>query len=344
MNNEIGEIIEISHGGGGKRMDLLIKFLTSNIGLETFNQDIVGPNASDDSAVLPYNANNIVITTDSHTVDPIFFRGGNISDLSICGTVNDLTVMGAVPKYLTFGLIIEEGYKIEKLQQLARTLGDRCREANVRIVAGDTKVMPRGMISEIVMNTAGVGTLVREAPIQDAAAKSGDSIIITAPIGVHGTSLMSLREGIEFDTDLASDVASFWPSFENVIKNSGVHAMKDLTRGGMASGLSEIALKSNVCLEIYEDRVPIKEESQAICDILGLEIFEISGEGCAVIIVDNDNTDEILNELKTKNISKYAVKVGTVKESPKGKVHVITEIGGTRILDKPYGEPIPRVC
>lgn len=344
MNNDIGEIIEISHGGGGKRMDKLIRFLTSKIGISTLQEDIVGPNATDDSAVLAYSNDNIVLTTDSHTVDPIFFRGGNIADLSICGTVNDLTVMGAKPKYLTLGLIIEEGYPTEKLGVLATTLGVRCREANVRIVAGDTKVMPRGMISEIVMNTAGVGSLIRDIPIQDSAASIGDSIILTAPIGVHGTSLMSLREGIEFETDLASDVSSFWPSFETIVKNEGVHAMKDLTRGGFAAGLSEIATKSNVCLEIEEIRIPIKQESQAICDMLGLEIMEISGEGCAVVIVDAAHAEELLKELQSHNISRDAVIVGTVKESPQGKVHVITEIGGTRILDKPYGEPIPRVC
>lgn len=344
MNIEIGDIIEISHGGGGKRMDQLIRFISSNIGIESTEMDIVGPTASDDSAVISYSENNIVMTTDSHTVDPIFFRGGNIADLSVCGTVNDLTVMGAIPKFLTLGLIIEEGYKTEKLGELAKTLGERCREASVRIVAGDTKVMPRGMISEIVMNTAGVGSLVRESPIQDSEAQIGDVVILTAPIGVHGTSLMSLREGIEFDTDLSSDVASFWPAFENIVKNEAVHAMKDLTRGGLAAGLSEIATKSKVCLEINEVDVPIKEESQAICDILGLEIMEISAEGCAVMVVDERKSDEILLELHKHSISQNAIIVGRVKNNPKGRVYVITEIGGTRILDKPYGEPIPRVC
>jgi hydrogenase expression/formation protein HypE len=344
MSSEIGKIIEISHGGGGKRMDQLISFLSSKIGIKTEAEDIVSPKATDDSAVLAYNENNIVITTDSHTVDPIFFRGGNISDLSICGTINDLTVMGAMPKFLTLGLIIEEGFETEKLGILAETLGKRCRDANVRIVAGDTKVMPRGMLSEIVMNTAGVGTMMRNPPIEDSAAKVGDLVILTAPIGVHGTSLMSLREGIEFETDLPSDVASFWPSFEKIVLNEGVHAMKDLTRGGLAAGLSEIAIKSEICIEIEETLIPIREESQAICDMLGLEILEISGEGCAVLVVDPKAGQNILNELRSKDIGKNAVIVGKIKENPKGRVHVLTDIGGTRILDKPYGEPIPRVC
>lgn len=344
MSNEIGKIIEISHGGGGKRMDQLISFLSAKIGIYAADEDIVSPKATDDSAILPYDSDNIVMTTDSHTVDPIFFRGGNISDLSICGTVNDLTVMGAIPKYLTLGVIIEEGFETEKLGVLAETLGKRCREANVRIVAGDTKVMPRGMLSEIVMNTSGVGTLIRERPIMDSAAKPGDLVILTAPIGVHGTSLMSLREGIEFETDLPSDVASFWPSFEDIVTNEGVHAMKDLTRGGLAAGLSEIAIKSKICIEIEETLIPIREESQAICDMLGLEILEISGEGCAVLVVSPGAGEELLQQLRLKQISRNAVIVGTIKEDPKGRVHVLTDIGGTRILDKPYGEPIPRVC
>jgi hydrogenase expression/formation protein HypE len=338
------EFIEISHGGGGKRMDRLIAFLSQKMGLSNADSDTIGPLAADDSAVVEFLSDQLVLTTDSHTVDPDFFRGGNIGDLSISGTVNDLTVMGAQPLYLTLGMIIEEGYSFEKLGKIASTIGEICRNAGVRIVCGDTKVMPKGTLSNIVLNTAGVGTLVRSTPIADSGAKPGDKVIITGPIGDHGTSLMSLREGLEFETTLESDVASFWPSFKDIVRDNAIHAMKDLTRGGLASAVNEIAAKSSVCLLLEEESIPIRQESQAIADILGLEIMEVSCEGSAVLCVDSSSADAILEEFRKFEISEMACIVGTVEEEPKGRVHVITDIGGTRILDKPYGEPIPRVC
>ncbi|MHA2404351.1 MAG: HypE family hydrogenase expression/formation protein [Candidatus Kariarchaeaceae archaeon] len=204
--------------------------------------------------------------------------------------------------------------------------------------------MPKGTLSNIVLNTAGVGTLVRSTPIADSGAKPGDKVIITGPIGDHGTSLMSLREGLEFETTLESDVASFWPSFKDIVRDNAIHAMKDLTRGGLASAVNEIAAKSSVCLLLEEESIPIRQESQAIADILGLEIMEVSCEGSAVLCVDSSSADAILEEFRKFEISEMACIVGTVEEEPKGRVHVITDIGGTRILDKPYGEPIPRVC
>ncbi|MHA2253977.1 MAG: hydrogenase expression/formation protein HypE [Candidatus Kariarchaeaceae archaeon] len=338
------EFVEISHGGGGKRMDQLISFISKHIGIEDAKNDTIGPNAADDSAVVDFPADKLVLTTDSHTVDPDFFRGGNIGDLSIAGTVNDLTVMGAQPVYLTLSMVIEEGYSFDKIGKIARTIRRLCEETGTRIVCGDTKVMPKGTVSNIVLNTAGVGQLVREKPIGDAQAKPGDIVIITGPIGDHGTALMSLREGLEFETTLVSDVAPFWPSFKNVVSDKRVHAMKDLTRGGLASGINEIAKKSGVCIVLDEDQIPIRPESQAIADILGLEILEVSCEGCAIMVIDSTAEKEIMEELKLHPISEYAAIVGRIVEEPKGRVHVKTEIGGTRILDKPYGEPIPRVC
>ncbi|MHA2170226.1 MAG: hydrogenase expression/formation protein HypE, partial [Candidatus Kariarchaeaceae archaeon] len=328
------EFVEISHGGGGKQMDRLIAFLSQKIGLENADSDTIGPLAADDSAVVdfPFPDNKLVLTTDSHTVDPIFFRGGNIGDLSISGTINDLTVMGAQPLYFTLSMIIEEGYSFEKLGKIATTIGEQCRDADVRIVCGDTKVMPKGTLSNIVLNTAGVGNLVRSIPIADSGAKVGDKIIITGPIGDHGTSLMSLREGLEFETTLESDVAPFWPSFKDIVSNQAIHAMKDLTRGGLASAVNEIAMKSNVCLLLEEELIPIRQESQAIADILGLEIMEVSCEGSAVLCVDPSSADALLQKFHKHKVSEMACIVGTVRENPKGRVHILTDIGGTRIL------------
>ena len=342
----IRKTIELSHGGGGKRMDQLIRFIAENIGLKDGSEDLVGPSRTDDSAVITWDStnNSLVFTTDSHTVEPVFFRGGNIGDLAVAGTVNDLVVMGAKPLYMTLGMIIEEGFSFDALATISETIGKRCRETGVRIVAGDTKVMPSGMLSDIVLNTAGIGTLIRETPIQDRNARPGDIIIVTGSIGDHGTSLMSLREGLKFDTDLASDVAPLWPALEKIVSDPRVHAMKDMTRGGFASAINEIAIKSQVALIVEEELIPVKPAAQAIADILGLEIMEVSCEGRALIIAEKDAEEDLIKELRRHSITRDAEVVGYVEKDPKGRVLVKTGIGGTRILDKPYGEPIPRVC
>ena len=345
MNNEQKQV-ELSHGGGGKRMDQLIQFIGQHMNLSNGKEDLIGPLATDDGAViaLPSSQNKIVLTTDSHTVDPVFFKGGNIGDLAVAGTVNDLVVMGAKPMYFTLGMIIEEGFLFDDLAKIAQSIGKGCQATGVRVVAGDTKVMPKHMLSNIVLNTAGFGILLRDQPLHDGNAKIGDSIIITGRIGDHGISLMALREGLKFETDLKSDVMPLWPVLEPVVRNPHVHVMKDLTRGGLASALNEIATKSKVCLVIEEDQIPVKPEAQAIADILGLELMEVSCEGKVVIIVDKEAEQEVLSYLRGQPETKDAAIIGHVKETPPKKVHVITEIGGTRVLDKPYGEPIPRVC
>ena len=338
------KIIDLSYNGGGKQMDKLVEFISTEIGILSDQTDIVGPEAKDDSAVLPFYSNNIVMTTDSHTVDPVFFQGGNIGDLAVCGTINDIVAMGAKPLYMTLGMVIEEGFTWDDLRVVCNTIGIRLREAGVRIVAGDTKVMPSGTISNIVLNTSCVGVLARDSPLSDSNAKIGDTVIITSEIGVHGTSLLALREGLKFETELESDVDHFWPYFENLIRIPGLHAMKDVTRGGLSSALNEIATKSKVCIEIIEENLPIKSESQAICDMLGLEIMEISGEGVYIIVCSSQSVSQILDILTSTPRLNSAAVIGFVKSSDIPQVHVKTKIGGTRLLDKPFGEPIPRVC
>ena len=346
MNNEENRIVELSHGGGGKRMDQLIHFISEKIGLTNDKGDLVGPKDTDDSAVIDLGnySSPIVLTTDSHTVDPVFFRGGNIGDLAVAGTVNDLVVMGAKPLYLTLGMIIEEGFPFSDLGKIAERIGELCRKTGVRVVAGDTKVMPKGMLSNIVLNTSGFGVLLRDAPLKDSNAKPGDIIIVTGSIGDHGSSLISLREGLQFETSLESDVMPLWPALKKIVKDPRVHAMKDMTRGGFASAANEIATKSNVCLEIEEEEIPIKPEAKAICEILGLEIMEVSCEGKVIIIADPSAEEDIMKELRSHSETKDAKVIGRVKEEPERKVLIKTSIGGTRILDKPFGEPIPRVC
>jgi hydrogenase expression/formation protein HypE len=340
------DTIDLSMNGGGKRMDLLIKFISDNIAITNDHNDIIGPQDADDSAVIQITANDprIVITTDSHTIDPLRFRGGDIGKLAICGTTNDLVVMGCKPLYITLSMIIEEGFSSITLAEICKSIRKELEKTNIRVVAGDTKIMPKGTLSGMIINTAGFGILEIDKPWNDASAEAGDVIIVSGSIGDHGTSLMAMREGIDLDTDLPSDVASLWPEFEDLHKLKGIKAMKDITRGGLSSCLAEIAMKSDVNIEIEETKLPIKPEAQAICDILGLEIMEISCEGRVIIIVSADETSEVLDVLSKYPVTKDATIIGKVNEKPKGIVYVKTEIGGTRIMDKPYGEPIPRVC
>ncbi len=343
LMDRLPEMVDLSMGGGGKRMDLLVSFIGRTIGIENSDHDIVGPKDMDDSAVLVFPSEKIVVTTDGHTVNPVFFPGGNIGDLAIAGTVNDLTVMGAKPLFLTLGMIIEEGFRMDALKTICETIGKRARETGVRIIAGDTKVMPKGAVNEIVLTTAGIGALLVDTPLKDSRAEIGDNVIVSGTIGDHGAALMALREGIDLDTSLQSDVSPVWPHFQNVITHPGVKCMKDITRGGLASALNHIASKSSCTLQIYENHVPIDERTKAICDILGLEPLEISSEGKVVIVCDKNATDDILKLLTNTELGKNAALIGSVVKG-KGEVHVKTSIGGTRILDKPYGEPIPRVC
>jgi len=343
---KIGDIIELSHGGGGQRMDVLIKYI-----LEIINQEVpdtvhFGSTEGDDGAMLELTgqSNKIVLSTDSHTVYPLFFRGGNLGDLSIVGTINDVVCMGAKPEFLTLGLIIEEGFAMDDLRKIVESMAARLKESGAIIVSGDTKVMPKGHLSGLVTNTAGYGRMVRDDPLSIANAREGDKIIISGPIGDHGASLMSLREGIDLDTDLLSDVIPFWPYMEEIIRDPRTHVVKDLTRGGLASAMSDIATASKKLLEIDEVAIPIRDSTQAVCDILGLEVMEISSEGKAVIFVAPEFEDECLKILHGTEFGRDAHSVGQVKSLPAGAVHIITEIGGTRLLAKPFGEPIPRVC
>jgi hydrogenase expression/formation protein HypE len=344
--SKVGDIVEISHGGGGKRMDTLIEFMLQCIHQRTSKNVVIGSSQGDDGAFLNFDhpIESIVMTTDSHTVSPLFFKGGNIGDLSIAGTINDVVVMGAEPKFFSLGVVIEEGFSMSELATIFETIGSRVEETGISIATGDTKVMPKGSMEGLVTNTTGIGVLVREQPLAITDAKVGDKIIISGTIGDHGASLMSQREGIDLDTDLNSDVSPFWPYFRDIVANPDVHVMKDLTRGGLASALNDIARASQVLLEIEEDLIPIRDETQAVCDILGLEVMEISSEGKAIIIVESNSAEGVLHELHRHELSRDAKIIGSVKANPKERVHVVTDIGGTRILDKPYGEPIPRVC
>jgi hydrogenase expression/formation protein HypE len=303
----------------------------------------IGLDEMDDGATLQLDDTKFIVCTDAHTIHPLFFPGGNIGTLTACGTVNDLSVMGAQPVAMTNTVIVEEGFEIDTLQTILKSLNDVIEPIGVAMIAGDTKVMPKSTLDSLVMSTTGIGAIYGNQPVADSGAQPGDDIIVTGPLGDHGTSLLAHREGLEFDTDLTSDVAPLWEPIRACLDVGGVHAMKDPTRGGTAVALNEIASKSAVEFEIQESRIPVRPAVISLCEILGLDALHMSCEGTAVLTVDSSNTDDILKALRNHGATKECRVIGSVTEG-KPRVVMNTEIGGRKIVQVPYGEPIPRVC
>ncbi|MFX0083470.1 MAG: hydrogenase expression/formation protein HypE [Candidatus Hodarchaeota archaeon] len=345
---ESSDVIRLAHGAGGVLQEKLIDFITKDIPFKKANNGI-GVEELDDGATIPLDGYNkeIVVTADGHTVFPLFFPGGDLGTLSVCGTVNDLIMMGAEPIALTSMIIIEEGFEFEKLGKLVNSMNLKTKEANIAIIAGDTKVMPRGTLNEIIIATTGIGIKDKSIKILDSHLKAGDKIILTGSIGDHGTALMASREGLNISTDLKSDISlllEIYNAIKHEINNNLIHAMKDPTRGGIAATLNDWAQKSNVSIWIEEEKVPVKKQVSAICDMLGLDPYNIACEGRALLAVDPAKSENVLEKIKSTQIGKEAKIIGEVKpENPK-RVLLRTIVGGTRFVDMPLGEPIPRIC
>jgi len=342
------EIIRLAHGAGGILQEKLIKFITQDISIKNINNGI-GVEELDDGATIPladYDK-EIVFTADGHTVYPLFFPGGDLGKLSVCGTVNDVLMMGAEPLGLTSCVIIEEGFKFSQLERIVKSFNKTASEANIAVIAGDTKVMPKGTLQDIIITTSGIGIKPKGLKITDNNLQVGDKIIITGSIGDHGTALMAKREGMNISTDLKSDVALLTDIFEALksdINHGKIHAMKDPTRGGIAGALNHWASKSDVSVWIEEKKVPIKRQVNAICDMLGLDPYNIANEGRALLAVDPNYVDEILNKIREIESGKKAQILGEVKDEDPKRVLLKTAVGGTRFVDMPLGEPIPRIC
>jgi hydrogenase expression/formation protein HypE len=334
--------IESAHGAGGKIMQRLLEdIVIPSFSIRRIGQ--IGLDEMDDGATLQTDGVNLIVCTDAHTVHPVVFPGGDLGKLTACGTINDLAVMGARPVAMTNTVVVEEGVEIQLLQSMLRSLNDVIEPLGVAMVAGDTKVMPPGTLDGIVMSTTGIGIPYLDHPISDSGAMVGDDIILTGPIGDHGTSLLAHREGLKFETDLVSDVAPLWEPIRSCLDTGGVHSMKDPTRGGTAVALNEIASKSRVEFELQEDKIPIRPAVQSLCNVLGLDPFHMSCEGTAIMSVDSKLTDDTLNALSKHKSTRDACVVGKVVKG-KGRVVMRTAIGGRKIIQVPYGEPIPRVC
>ena len=340
------EYIELSHGAGGLKMDVLLHAIQECFEKRVVPGDNLGMDAFDDGAIIkiPKSGDDIVLTTDGHTVDPLFFPGGNIGSLCICGTLNDLVMMGAEPIALTDAIILEEGFPFKDLERILKTMNEVCITNNVPIITGDTKVVPKGKIDKIMIATTGFGYRVSPKRILDSNVQVGDKIIVTGPVGSHGIAVMAFREGLEFQTMLQSDVAALAPLLLPIIKNIEIHAMKDPTRGGLASAINEWAEKSQVEIHLQQDAIPIDPAVQSAADMLGLDPLEITCEGRAIMAVPEENIDTVLHQLHEHPLGSQAAIIGEVKSNLSSKVFMETSIGGLRRLQKPLGELIPRVC
>ena len=334
--------ISMSHGAGGEMMQNLIsEIILSNIQKKSVNGG-VGLDDLDDAASIPLDGYEIVISTDGHTIDPLFFPGGDIGKLAISGTINDISVMGAKPLAIANAMIISEGFNSEELEQIIKSMNQVSQETGTSIITGDTKVMEQGKLDKMVITTTGIGIAKKGRIIRDNGLETGDKIILTGSIGDHGIALMAYREGFGFETSLKSDVAPIWEIVEAALKIGGVKAMKDPTRGGLANALNELAEKSSVGMIIDEDKIPIKEEVRAVSEMLGIDPYEVANEGKIVMGVEAELADDILKVIRR---TKYGAEAEIIGEVTEGK-HVIleTSLGGKRIIEAPIADPVPRVC
>jgi hydrogenase expression/formation protein HypE len=294
----------------------------------------------DDGAVIPLNGTNLVFTTDSHVVRPIFFPGGDIGRIAVCGTINDLAMMGGQPVALSCGMIIEEGFEVGDLARIVASMDEALGEAGANLVTGDTKVMEKGALDGIVINTAGIG--IAKHIVRDNGLVAGDVIIVSGSLGDHGIAIMAHREGFDLGEQIRSDVAPLWGMMEPVLDAGPIHAMKDPTRGGFASAINEMARKSGVHVRIKEECIPIRKNVRSAAAMLGIDPLEVANEGKVVMGVPPSGVDAVLTALHHHKYGKDAAVVGIVTKGS----HVIMEtaIGGERFIEPPVGDPVPRVC
>ncbi len=333
--------ILLGHGSGGK----LTHSLITELFCKHFDNPLLAQQS--DSAILSVNNGKLAFTTDSYVVDPVFFPGGNIGTLAVCGTVNDLAVSGATPKYLSAGFIIEEGFGMDELEKIVSAMAEEASKAEVAIAAGDTKVVSKGQCDKIFINTSGIGLLEdnHEHISSGSHIKPGDKIIINGHIAQHGMTIMAVRNFGSFKTDIKSDCAGLNHLINDVLNNGiKVKSMRDATRGGLATVLCEIAKNRKLGVETLEEEVPVDENVRGMCELLGFDPFYVANEGKVVIVVDADDADKALEVMKKNNLGKNAAVIGEITGQHPGKAILKTSIGGKRIMDMLSGEQLPRIC
>ena len=331
--------IQLDQGSGGRAMHELVQQLF----ISSFRNEFLLQ--MNDSALVEVNGGRIAITTDSYVVDPIIFPGGNIGSLAVHGTVNDLSMQGARPLYLTVGFILEEGLPLDILGLIIDAMAKAAREAGVFIVAGDTKVVPRGKADKIFINTSGIGVVPPGFHIGGQNARPGDAVIINGTIGDHGMAVLCKREGLAFENEILSDAASLNGLIAKMLEaRPDIHVLRDPTRGGVATTLNEIAQQSGVGIRLFEELLPIREDVAGACELLGLDPLYVANEGKVIAILPPEAAEEVLAAMRSHPLGKGACKIGEVSANDCGRVFMRTRIGGHRLVDMLRGEQLPRIC
>ncbi len=336
------EKITLSHGSSGKSTHNLIEGVIA----PAFSNPLLDP--MDDAAtfVVKGTGSRLAFTTDTYVVSPLFFPGGDIGKLAVHGTVNDLSMAGAEPLYLSVGFILEEGFPIADLRKIVASMAKAAADAGVSIITGDTKVVQRGKADGLFVNTAGVGIVRATWPLGQTRLQPGDRVLLSGPIGDHGIAIMLAREALEIETDVQSDTAPLNSLVASLLEaaGDGVHCMKDPTRGGVATSLNEMALGSEVSIGLDEHAIPVHSGVRGACEILGLDPLTIANEGKLLAIVAPQKAEQALAAMRSHPVGREAAIIGTVQAEPAGMVFLRTDIGGMRVLDMLVGDPLPRIC
>jgi len=333
----LSDRILLAHGSGGTLAHRLVE--------ERFVKPLLNPVLSklDDAAVVDLTG-RLAFTTDSYVVNPIFFPGGDIGRLAICGTTNDLAMSGARPLYLSLSFIIEEGLLLTDLDRIISSIHETTEEVGVKIVTGDTKVVDRGSADKVYINTAGIGVLPEGISLSGRNAQAGDKVLLSGPIGDHGIAVMSKREGLDFSTKVESDCAPLCKMVAAMIETSSkIHSLRDPTRGGLATTLNELASQSDVRIVIEEERIPVRDEVLAACEMLGFDPLYVANEGKLVALVAASDAERVLAAMRNSKYGKEAVLIGEVKEGP-SRVVMKTSLGTSRLIDMLTGDLLPRIC
>ncbi len=333
------QIITLDYGSGGKLTNQLIRSLF----LKYFNNSIL--NQLHDGAILPQIKKRIAFSTDSYTVSPLFFNGGNIGDLAIHGTVNDLAMCGAIPKYFSVSFLIEEGVTLQTLEQITCSMAEASRRTGVEIVTGDTKVVNKGDIDGIFINTTGIGFIDNDVHIHPGSAQVNDVIIVNGPIGNHGISILASRENLQLEENVISDTAPLAELVQEMLSvTKEIHVLRDPTRGGLATALNEIAQSSQVEIEVLEEKIPIDTMVRDTCKILGYDPLYLANEGKLIAFLPEQFAEKALRRMRSNKLGEQATIIGRVIASGRAEVFLKTDIGGKRLLGMLSGEQLPRIC
>jgi len=327
--------IEIGHGSGGK----LTRDLISNLFLKYLSSNEL--NSLEDAAIVNLSNEKAAFTTDSYVIRPLFFPGGNIGKLSVCGTVNDLVVSGAVPKYLSLSFILEEGFSIDHLEEIVKSIAKEAENSGIKIVTGDTKVVEKGKCDGIYINTAGIGEVVKTMSVNDVS--DGDVVIITGTVGDHGTAVALARDDFDIDTKVESDCASLTSLLKPLLDVDGLKWMRDPTRGGAATVLVELSEAADLGIHIIENKIPVREDVKFISDMLGYDPLYLANEGKAIVIASKEDADTILEKLNNHPLGENAAIIGEISSDFQG-LRLKTKIGGERPLDMLEEDQLPRIC